>query len=279
MKFTSYVDFTHDLASHGAEYAVKRSARLGFESVEFLASYPDARPFYERHDAKKIRALLDEHGLSAACYSIYADLLRGSDEEFFDAMSKHLAFAVTVGSSFFHHTVAPHRPTEGDASIEAVLAKVQARVEGVVAMAKELGILCLYEPQGPYFNGVEGLGMLLRVLAERHDNVAVCGDLGNSLFVDCDPVDICRAFSDRIVHVHVKDYLRSDERQEGAAGQSRAGKWLYDCNVGDGIIDLPKCFSLLKATGYNARFGLERCADDEETVRMMEYVKTHWENA
>lgn len=279
MKFTSYSSFSADLASKGLEYAVKRSARLGFESVEFLSSYPAREPLPRRYSAAEVRRLLDGHGLRVACYSIYADLFRGSDEEFLAAMREHVSFAAAIGSPLLHHTLAPHVPAEGDTSYAGVLAAIAPRIESVIAMAKEAGIVCLYEPQGPYFNGVDGLGRLLERLLPSYENVAVCGDVGNSLFVDCDPVDVYRAFADRILHVHVKDYLRYDERVEGAAGQSRGGKWLLDCRIGEGIVDLATCFRLLKATGYDGRFALEMSGDDEEIRRMMAYIRDVFERA
>ena len=83
-------------------------------------------------------------------------------------------------------------------------------------------------------------------------------------------------FAKQTKHVHIKDYLRYDEPLPNVKliQKSRDGKYLYDCNVGDGIIDLGACFDSLKAVGYDGYVSFELVGDDEFAKKGINYIKT-----
>ena len=102
--------------------------------------------------------------------------------------------------------------------------------------------------------------------------------LGNSIDVDCDPVDVMEALGDLAKHVHIKDYLISDESL-GRRGEIRspAGKYLNEVLPGEGELRLGECLKILKAKGYDGRIALEYLGDDETIRESMQYIKNLWE--
>ena len=90
--------------------------------------------------------------------------------------------------------------------------------------------------------------------------MGVVADFGNIKFVDEDVEDFIPAFSDRIVHVHVKDYLvtpgggRNPEPDEYT---SRGGNYLRSCLIGSGSVNTGAAFAALRAIGYRGMLALE----------------------
>ena len=129
----------------------------------------------------------------------------------------------------------------------------------VAKHAHSLGVRCIYEDQGDYFNGVEGFGAFFRAVKAQCPYVGVCGDVGNTLFVDESPVDFFRAFGESIVHVHIKDYLGASAPDEtpGWEGASLAGTYYKGCTIGTGCVNVAACVEELKRVGYTGAFALE----------------------
>lgn len=132
--------------------------------------------------------------------------------------------------------------------------------EQVARYAEPLGITCLFEDQGIYLNGLAGFGKFFYELKRRCSNVGVCGDVGNILFVDEDPVDFFEMFKEDIKHVHIKDYLRKPAAKQSIGHYwlpTRGGQWLRETMVGSGIVDFESCMKVLKSVGYQGGLGLE----------------------
>ena len=271
MRFTNYSAFHGMLLSLGPEAAAERTAGLGFESVEPFTTFPDGQPIYSRIDAARLDAALRASGLKVACYSMYAVPIAASVAEFLDTMRRHLEFAARIGAPYLHHTTFPGRTYNGRTytypeALEAVLPYAVA----VADAAKEVGIVCLYEPQGPFFNGAEGLAGLFAAVKRECANVGICGDVGNPLFADADPLDTFRALHDDILHIHVKDYKAGDAPFEGVREQkSLGGRYLTDCPLGEGIVPVEDCLRAVWDTGRRPRVALEIPGSAEVLVGAM----------
>ena len=278
MTFTAYNGFVRDLGRGGIQYAAEHSRALGFSAVEFLDFCGTNPPRAKETPAEEVKRILSEQSLSVDCYSVYADILY-KDRDFFEAeIRRQIDYAATLGSKNFHHTIIPaYVIKEGMPSFDEVFDEVLARTGKIAEYCAFRGINCLYEPQGGYFNGVEGLSRLLEALAEKNSNVGLCADLGNSVFVDCDPVDIMRALGQYAKQIHIKDYIISDTSL-GLKGENRSrdGKYLYDAFPGKGNIDLAECLRILKSQGYDGGISLEYIGEDADIVDSMEYIKTLW---
>ncbi len=280
MGFTSYTMFLADCEARGAEYAAARSARLGFDAVELLDCCPlsasPRTPIVQQYAADELRSILTAQGLFAGCFSVCTTLTDWDRDAFAD-MEKLTAYAAALGSPYLHHTlVLPLERPAGAPGYDEIFDTVLTRAAAVADMAKGYGIACLYEPQGMYFNGAEGLGRFLDALHSRCGNVGVCMDTGNPLFVDADPLAVIQRLSPHIRHLHVKDYIVSDTPLAGRQGyRSRGGKYLYDCPIGEGCIDISGCMAALRQAGYIGQISLEAAApQDADALAAMEYLKS-----
>jgi sugar phosphate isomerase/epimerase len=187
-------------------------------------------------------------------------------------------YAVAIGAKLFHHTLMPYlRLDLCTAKYEEIFPKVLDVERKIVKYCSERGLNCIFEPQGLYFNGVDGLSKIIYALREEFPEVGLCADLGNSIDVDCDPVDVMKALGGLAKHVHIKDYIVSDESL-GRRGEIRspAGKYLNEVLPGEGELRLVECLQILKASGYDGRIALEYLGDDETILKSMEYIKALW---
>lgn len=277
MIFTNYVLFQHDLASHGIEYAAEHTLALGMDAVEFLAGVPSGLPaFNDLKEAEKTAEVLKRYGLKTSCFSVGASLYGPDMQKVEEGFKRYSEIAAILGSSYLHHTlfhplVLPPNPP----SYETVFNAVIDSVERVAAHAKQFGVSCLYEPQGMYFNGVAGVKPLITEMKKRATNVGVCGDIGNCLYVDDDPVSVFEAFAPDILHVHMKDYtVRAEKGNDPTTKPSRGGKWLTLTEIGEGDIDLVGAMGVLKSVNYDGAIAIEVKGDDDFMRRSIEYLKS-----
>ncbi len=274
MRYANYSGFHGMLRSLGPEEAAHRTAELGFESVEPFTSYPTGQPPYEVVDAKRLDAALRENGLAVACYSMYSVPISVSLAEFCDAMKRHLEYAARIGAPFFHQTPFPSRVQgERTYTYEEALETILPYTVAAADLAKEHGIVCLYEPQGPFFNGPDGLFGLLTAMKRECTNVGICADTGNPLFADHDPLATFCRLSDDILHIHVKDYRVSEVPFEGVREQrSLAGRYITDCPMGEGVVPVSDCLAAVWDTGRRPRVALEIPGGPEVLSAAMRYL-------
>ena len=278
MLLTNYNQFHGDLYGRGLEYAVEHTLALGFNSVEFLAGVPHTSKIIpDAEAAVKVKEYLDAYGLSVPCYSVGANLYAPDRaEEVWRAFMDHAEIAAALGAKFLHHTfyLVLNRPANApsyDEFLKAVLEPAE-RIADYCAMQ---GMTCLYEPQGIYVNGVEGLGRLLAEMRSRCRNVGVCGDVGNPLYADTDPRDIFDRFAADVKHVHIKNYLCHDAPDVEGLKWSRTdgGKYLASVPLYEGEIDIAHCLRRLKEVGYDGAYAMEFAGNDELMIRSLDHFK------
>ena len=265
MKFAMYAGFSDILRSKGAEAAAETASRLGFQAVEFL-EYIDGSgtPIIKSmEEARGIRQTLEKHLLSVACYSVGINLWqKGMTAETVtpmeEALCHHARLAAELGSPFLHHTlllgVDPYALT-----MEEALTLIVPVAIRVAKYAHSLGLTCIYEGQGMYVNGVAGYRAFYEAVRAECPWVGVCGDIGNPLFVDEDPLPFFQTFAKEIRHVHIKDYVHADApgNEPDWAQQTRSGSYLRETVIGHGCIDLASCLAVLREAGYDGIFALE----------------------
>ena len=267
MKYTSYLQFHNDVIANGIEYALDHAARLGFDSVEFLSL--SSCSSYKSNAASLLRA----YGIDASCYSAAANLF-DDPENAEKALLAHADIAAELGSPYLHHTLLPKLSiSSGDPSYSEVLPCVIDVAERVANYCESLGIVCLYEPQGMYFNG-KGLEDFFFEMQKRCSNVGICGDVGNSFFVDYSPSLIFKNLAPYIKHVHIKDYAFSKpEMQSPVDYTSRGGRRFFETEIGTGDVDLCYCLDRLKESGYSGAFSFETSGSDAYLARAVDYIE------
>jgi sugar phosphate isomerase/epimerase len=270
MKFTNYTVFNKDIKEHGIEFAISHSIKLGLSSVEFLCGI-GRQKIKDINDAQRIRELFEKNGIFVSCYSSGLDLLgKYSKEEILESTLQEVDYTAELGSPYFHHTfISPLKPYPG-VDFSDVFPMLSDFANRVAERANKKGITCLYEPQGMYVNGVCNLRKILDSVKANGFCAGICGDIGNSLFVDTPPTEIYKSFANEIMHIHVKDYAVSNFPIEDSCLVSRSGKYMKDALPGCGAVDFEACFNYLK--NYNGSISLELNATDEEIGRSINYI-------
>ena len=275
MRFVDYSTFYEDFHHVSPEYAARHARELGFDAVEFLEIVPlrKTSPLF-RYSAGEIREILEAQGLTVSCFSVAVDLCRAT-REVMETMDFLITYAAALGSPRFHHTLVPGL-SRADVTepYESVFEAVYPNAVRIANLCCANGMVCLYEPQGLYFNGVEGLGRFYERIRLECSNVGICGDVANGLFADTPVNEIYDRFIGDIKHVHIKDYRMSDAPEGiSKALMSAGGKYLYECPIGTGVTDFFYCFEKLKAAGYDGDISFEFASEDPEVRRAMEFVR------
>ena len=268
MNLSMYSGFSDIVRRDGIEKAAKTARELGFSSVEFLdmQSAPPIIPDLET--AKEYRRILEENGLTVACFSFGISIISPTDLSFptSEAVERLLhsaEMAKAVGSPYFHHTlILTLRYDENNKKIDfsEITARLLPHVRRVADRCTELGITALYEPQGFYVNGKDRFPEFYRMMKSYCNNIGVCGDIGNPNFCDWRGEDFVTEMASEIRHVHLKDYkLCAYERiPEGVkAYRSAKGNGIIPVLMGEGDIDISYCLNVLKKAGYSGALALE----------------------
>lgn len=271
MKFANYAQFNEDRRIRGIEYAAEHTVELGFEAVEFLGLSNASG------ESSKAAELLSSLGLSVSCFSQGINLLdttqctRAEHEEH---LFRCADAAAELGSPYLHHTlVLPLALPSNAPTFEDIFHGIVNSAEKVANYCEKLGIVCLYEPQGMYFNGT-GLEIFYGEMKKRCGNVGICGDVGNSLFVDYSPNLVFEKFASDIKHIHLKDYYVYEAPRENVKNyKTLRGKYLNDAELGAGAVDIPYCVQKLKEVGYVGDYAFEIICDDETMKNAINYFK------
>ena len=262
MKLSAFLCSYSGLYARGAstEEVIRAAAEAGFGAVEPFPAADLNTVDAARAAGECAHAL----GLEVCCFSDNFELLR--DPDAMQRARRHIDLAAAMGSPYYHHTIYPPlslRRARECSRREALDAAVP-RLRELCAYAADRGVTCLYENQGLYFNGVEGM----RMLVDRMDGApyGLVADVGNIFFVDERPEDFIGAFADRIVHVHLKDYLwkPGSELCPGRGWYlTRGGNYLRDTIPGHGAVRFPAVLRVLDAMGYQGWHSLEYAAMED----------------
>lgn len=235
------------------DYAAAHSIRY-LETLNILdLSTPDLQV------ARDLKAYADSKGISFPCVSVGLSLVDDDREEAIETVKRYADIAKILGSPYLHHTIALNfsEPQKIADNFEVYYQRGIAAVREIFDYAATLGIRTIYEDQGFLFNGCKNFS---RFLQEVDRNVGVVADFGNIQFVDEHVEAFISKFSDRIVHVHAKDYIVTDgTSREIRSGEytSKGGNYLQGCLIGEGSVHTEDAFKALQAIGYKGFVALE----------------------
>lgn len=254
MKLAMYAGFNGLLAQLGPDAAAAKVKELGFDGIEPL----DDPALYTPETAAALRKALDANGLRTCCYSVYATLTGPQAEATEQRLLRCAELCAVLGSPYLHHTlIGPIAPVPADRTFApGVFEEVVERAGRIAQYAASLGVRCIYEDQGFYFNGIDGLQRFFAAM-EPHAP-GFCADVGNCLFVDELPQGLIDAFRERTCHVHLKDYHYQTQPLTGFAEVYRSfgGNYLADAYPGEGILALRECVQKL-GPAYDGFYALE----------------------
>ncbi len=225
--------------------------------------------------AKRMKAHADEKNIIFPCFSVYADFSGDDFKDVIEQLKGYARVAKILDCPYLHHTIIPEYfdPDKVTPFKDEYYKKGIECVREIYDYAESIGIKTVFEDQGYIFNGVEVFG---NFLADVDRDVGVVADFGN-VYESCDNItDFIKAFSDKIVHAHLKDMLVTDEKPSGIYMKSINGKYIVEADFGKGSVDFKGAIDLLKSINYDGYFGLEYFVNDDSSPKYDEainYVK------
>lgn len=235
---------------------IDRAHADGFSAVE---PFPMDGLRTER-EAADIGAYVRDQGMDISCYSACCELMKGTEEDALRTLKNEINIAAAMGSPYFHHTIHPPLvlPGRNDISFPDALKRAAVILKQSCSYASDKGVICVFEDQGMYFNGLRGMHALMEALGDTQ--YGLVADLGNILFVDEKPEDYIAEFSRKIFHVHCKDYLMKPGGMSAPGSGwyiTKHGNFLRDTIVGHGVVDYAKVMRVLKRIQYDGWYSLE----------------------
>ena len=256
-----------------------------FDCIEFVGLSTEADCFeplsrYWNEDepideqAERARTLLDDGGLLVSSYTLESDFAV-YDEEAFEETIANCILEMDIAEILDTDTIRldprsslpPDRAQDPD--IDFIIERVCAGMQEIADVALDRGIMVGVENHGLLL-GRSDLVMRMIELVDR-PNFGVNLDFSNFRIVfGEDHVEVTRMFAPFVVHVHAKDSLLSATEPENAeaAGWRRtlpedSEEWYQPCVGGEGDMQWPTVFSILRDAGYDGTVSLEvSLADD-----------------
>jgi inosose dehydratase len=192
----------------------------------------------------EVKRLFDKYGIEPSTVCAHASLLEPSNPGVYGTaeIAKAVKFAAAIGVKDVVTTESePHSDWARRLTHDQRVFTVAEKLYTPVRLAADYGVRVLLEPHGPITDSIQGLRDVLDLLGNP-DSLGVNLDTGNSWLGGADPVEMARAFKDKIHHVHWKDL--------GPEWVAKRGKQ-FGCGfstiaLGEGVIDLKGVCQVLR---------------------------------
>ena len=214
---------------------------MGFDGIEFTEISPCT---VER--AKKIKEYCDEIGLPIVAYAVGADFSRLFPKRAVKKTKKQVDIAAALGAPVMRHDVCYFLP--GKKKWQKVADKMAPYIKEVTEYAKTKGIKTCTENHGFVFQAPERVKYLIDKVND--ENYRWLCDVGNFLCVGADPLSSVKIAAPYAVHVHAKDFFRS-ERNKPDYFRAADGNYLLGTIIGKGVVPVKDCLAVLKEAGYD----------------------------
>lgn len=238
----------------------------GFHNVEIKNLFELSTPT-SNDNARHIYKYATDRGINVSCFSLATDLVNEDREERTEQAKRHVDIAKTLGSPYFHHTIAINYrdPIPSIDNFERYYAAGLDATLRIYDYVSSLELQTLYENQGFIFNGIEPFK---RFLSDIPKDAGIITDIGNILFVEEDIESFITEFADRIAHYHIKNYKFTDSTvRHKAPDEFYTNKFNYlkGCFLDEGSIDFSSVFNCIRRTGHKGRFSLESTCNYDTT--------------
>jgi inosose dehydratase len=260
------------------DHQLERIAGLGFKYADVTDNHPGGllgREFGFSATASlddnpaDLKAMFDEHGLTITSVCAHANLLDASSPARY--ATNELMKAVRLAAGMGVRDVIT---TEGDPKTdwghrlshnERVFVVAEKLYEPV-RLAETYGVRILLEPHGILTDSIAGMQAILDKLGNP-ENVGVNMDTGNSWLGGADPVEMAKAFKEKIWHVHWKDLPADWEAKRGT---------MYGCGfgpiaLGEGAIDIAGVYAVLQ--DGPAEYSTLEVGGDENVLKSYAYLQ------
>ena len=228
--------------------------------------------------------ILDSHGLSLVSGWYSSNLLERSVDDEIEAMQPHLHLLKTLGATAMvfcetsrcvhgeMETPVRNRPQMSPAEWPVFLERLNEVAQYLetqgVAMAYHHHMGTVIETEADIdrmMQGAPAVGLLL--------------DSGHLTFAGGDPVAVAKRYADRIKHVHCKDIRKSvmeDAKNRNLSFLQAVLNGTFTV-PGDGCVDYPSIFAVLKETNYAGWLVVE-AEQDPAIAHPLTYAKLGFKN-
>jgi inosose dehydratase len=260
------------------DHQLERIASMGFKYADVTDNHPGGLLGREfgfsatislDDNPRDVRELFEKYGLTVTSVCAHANLLDATSPARYATTEILKAVRLAAGMG-----VQDVITTEGDPktawghnlSHEEKVFIVAEKLVEPVRLAEAMGVRILLEPHGELTDSIEGLNAILDRLG-RADNLGINLDTGNSWLGGADPVEMAKAFKDRIWHVHWKDLPADWETKRGT---------MYGCGfgpvaLGEGVIDITGVYDVIKDAQVS--YSTLEVGGDDNMLRSYAYLK------
>jgi inosose dehydratase len=263
----------------GVEEQLKRAREMGFDYADITDTNAggsmlgtagfsptvslDDNPF-------EVKRLFEKYGITPSTVCAHAGLLEPSNPGTYGnaEIMKAVKFAAAIGIKDVVTTDTDPRSEWAESLSYSEQVFIMAeKLHVPVKMAEDYGVRILLEPHGPVTDSIKGLQDVFDRLGNP-DSLGVNLDTGNSWLGGADPVEMAKAFRDKIHHIHWKDL--------GDEWVSKRGT-LFGCGfstiaLGDGVIDIKGVCEALKDTDIES-CTLEIIGSEEILTKSVKYLR------
>jgi len=256
---------------------LREASQAGYSGIELGHKFP--------RDAKTLRPLLDEHGLSLVSGWYSGRLLERDAGKEIDAIATHAELLEQMGCSILIfaevtgciHSQYDTRLSQSPRLSAADWKQFGERLSDVAKSSRDRGLkLCYHHHMGTVVQSAADIDALMQ---ETTDEVNLLLDTGHAWFADVDPVALAQQFADRIGHLHCKDVretvLRRCLNQDCSFLQAVLdGVFTVP---GDGCIDYEGVFSALAESGYEG-WAVVEAEQDPSVAKPSTYARLGYNN-
>lgn len=226
---------------------MEEAKKLGFGAVELLSLWTN-----KPEQVKEAKKRADDLGLKVCCYDVSNNFcVTGPDlDAQVEDVRRGIDTAVELGAPVAR--VFSGNKIEG-LKFETARGMIIEGFYRVAPDAENAGITLAMENHGRLAGTSEQVLRIIKSVGSPA--LKSTFDTGNFTICDEDPIVAARNLAIQVAHVHVKDIAW--EGVDEPSFVSNEGKKLRPEVIGEGQIDFPKIFRILKNAGFNGYLSLE----------------------
>lgn len=239
-----HTGITWPFTPDGAREAIDDIASLGYAGIELFGFVIDAYP----GGVDGVRADLERAGLRLAAAYCSASLIDPAARE--GDVKRMEAWARDVASLGGDVIVVGPAPRQQPAYSPDQYREVCATLNQIGERCADIGVKACFHPHtGTPVESREEIGRVMDNI--NPEKVFMAPDTGQIAKGGADPVEVVRAYSAIVRHIHLKDYIGGESKfdQEGEL-IDRTG-YLDYVPLGSGVVDFPAIIAELDSGQYN----------------------------
>jgi sugar phosphate isomerase/epimerase len=236
---------------------IKMASEIGLDGIEMYEPYLTS---WEEDYIARLTDAVHDAGLEISMFTSYANF-SSPDPAIRSEQISNVRRAVDAAVAFRTNIV---RVTAGSwvegLSRDEILSNVADGLRDCLDYAESRGVILALEDHPEVGTKIADFMRILELVDD--DRLKVNLDTSNPMVSGEDAVDLAELVKDRVVHVHASD---------------RDGD-LEHAVVGEGVVNFPGIFKILKAAGFDGWISLEAGGSKgKEGIRQgMEYVRRVW---